>query len=309
MQLNSKILITGANGLVGQSFAKHLQASGYNNLICHTRQICDLTNKNAVLDFFNQEKPEYVFHLASKVYGVSGRIKHQYEILHENSLLNLNIVDACRIFQVKKLLAFGSIALFPNLNSEVPFTENDIFLANNLYNETEISYSTSKRLLLNQLLALEKQFSIPFSFVISSHIYGKYDNFDMDEGRVIPALIAKFHHAKINKTKVKLLGNPEIARDFMFSEDVARALVIINKNCTGLINLATGISTKITTIADILQKITGVEYEKQNQENNPPPNRSIDITKLQKLKFTPQFDIEAGLRQSYEWYASQQLKK
>lgn len=301
--LDSRILITGAQGLVGTSLIEELYRQGYMNLIPLTRKQCDLTNYEEVKSFFRSAKPEIVFHTAAAVYGIGGNAEKKGSIFLDNVLLNTHVIEASRLFGARKIIAMGTIAAYPK-PTELPVKENNIW--NGPPHQSENSYGHAKRTMLAQLLAYQENYGLDFAYVISTNLFGPNDKFDSKFGHVVPSLIRKFYEAKKNQEQVTIWGDGSAERDFLYSKDMARALILIMNKCSGSINVASGKKVSIKEVVSLLAN----HFEMQDRViwNAEMPNGrefyELDLTYLKALGYTPIYSIESGLSETLCWFTS-----
>ena len=219
---SDRILITGGSGLVGKALNAILSKEGFQNIISIGSKQCDLRDANSVRNLFERIKPDYVFHLAAKVFGIAGNQKYKSDSLYENVLINTHVVEEARRSGVKKIVAMGSGCVYPELKDQKELFEDQIWLGPP--HSSEDSYAHSKRLMLAHLQAAKEQYDLSFAFAISGNLYGPYDNFNKEYGHVTPSLVAKFFEAKISNKPVNVWGSGIAVRDFSYSEDAAMAL-------------------------------------------------------------------------------------
>lgn len=194
------ILITGGSGLVGIHLREHLHSLSFTRILAPTSSECDLTDRRVVLDYFQDKKPDYVFHLAGFVRGIVGMMLNQGEAYLQNNLINTHVIDACRQVGVKKVVAMGSAAIYPELEPGRLLTEADVW--NGPPHPSEYGYSHAKRGMLAQLHAYENSYGMRYAFAFSSNLFGPHDRFNTETGHVVPSLVKKFHDARQTKTQV-----------------------------------------------------------------------------------------------------------
>jgi len=299
--LNSKILITGGKGLVGSALIAELGNQGYTNLTPLTRQCCDLTNFEEVKSLFSTIKPDVVFHMAASVFGVGGNAKNPATIFLDNILMNTHVIEASRQVEVAKIVAMGTVAAYPHPKI-IPIKEDHIW--DGPPHKSESSYGHAKRAMLAQLLAYQENYGLDFSYVISTNLYGPGDKFDIQQGHVIPSLIRKFYEAKKTNSEVVIWGDGSAARDFLYSKDMARALVLVMNQHSGLINIASGTKTMIKDVVSFLSDYFDM-HKNVRWDNRMPNGRQfyeIDLHNLKSLGFIPQYTIQSGLRETLEWF-------
>ena len=301
MKKDSKILITGGTGLAGKNLTHYLLKHGYNNVKAMSSKECNLTDQMQTNAFFDSYKPEYVFHLAAYVNGIMGNMLNKGKAFYINSLINLNVIEACRIYKVKKITAMGTGAAYPVSNNLLK--ENEIW--NGPPHSSEDAYAHAKRAMYAQLCAYKEDYNLDFAFVISTNLYGPHDNFDTKQGHVIPSLIKKFYDAQINgNADMMAWGNGTAKRDFIYADDFAKALELIMTKGNGAINMSSGYIHTIKDITDILSDLTSINVKWDSTKPNGQSVRIYDITKLQDLGFKSSFSLEEGIKLTYKWLTS-----
>ncbi|MFN3235075.1 MAG: NAD-dependent epimerase/dehydratase family protein [Gammaproteobacteria bacterium] len=302
MKKQSKILVTGATGLVGTALTKILREQGFENIIPVKRKECDLTDYTKTLLFFKTHQPDFVFHLAGCVHGILGNLHHRAESYLQNTLMNTHVVDAAHKINVKKIVAMGSGVVYPDLG-EALLKENDLW--SGPVHASEYSYGYAKRNLLVQLQAYYDSYQMPYAYIISSNLYGPNDRFHSTHGHVVPALVRRFHEARKNKTAVTVWGNGSAQRDFMYVDDMARALILTLQKHEGVINVGSGEICAIRKIVDVLAKHCNLEKSVQWDAEKPNGQlfRAYDLSQLKALGFQPSLSLEEGLIRTYEWFS------
>jgi len=304
----TKILVTGANGLVGTALVEVLKERGYSDLCPLTRNLCDLTNFQAVKTFFQDIRPDIVFHNAATVFGIGGNFKNQGEIFLDNILLNTHVIEASRISGVKKVIAMGTIATYPEPKME-PVKEEQIW--EGPPHASEQSYGHAKRAMLAQLLAYRENYGMDFAYVISTNLYGPNDKFDVQFGHVIPSLIRKFYEAKRDGLRVSIWGDGTAARDFLYSKDLARALVLIMQKYSGCINVASGKKVMIKDVIEVLSDYFDMQNKVEWDAKMPNGRKfyEVDLTRLKSIGFEPMYSCKEGLLETLNWFNLNYEKK
>ena len=304
-----RILITGGHGFIGRNLVKKMQNENYKIFIPKHKDF-DLTRENKAKQLFNDIKPDYVINLAGKVGGNLDNLKYPVEYFYENILINLNTYKYSNKFNVKKLISLVSGCSYPNeLNL---LQENKIW---NGYPPIQSSpYGMSKKMNLIQSFAYFKQHNLNTINLIPSNVYGEFDNFDLEQSHVVPAIIRKFFEAiKHKKDIINIWGNSENMRDFIYVEDLVNVIILVLKRnffSELPINIATGKSVKIKKIISLLKKIT--KYNgKIKYDINKPSGRLISKYSISyQKKIIPEFycktSIEKGLEKTYKWYSNNQ---
>jgi GDP-L-fucose synthase len=296
----STILITGGTGLVGHALLNALKDEGFTNVVGIGSRDCDLRDGNAVRELMNRVRPDYVFHMAARVHGIGGNTRYKSDVLVDNVLINTHVVEAARRSGVQKIVAMGSGCVYPELKGQQELFENQVWIGPP--HPSEDSYAHSKRLMLAQLNAAQEQYGLLSAFVISGNLYGPHDSFNVEEGHVIPSLIAKFHEAKRSGTSVKVWGGGVAVRDFTYADDTARALIAILRNLEGAVNMGSGQRHPIRDIVDTLHTLTGVPVEWDATKPDGQLVRYYNLDHLASTGFVAQTSLADGVRYTYEWY-------
>ena len=305
MDSNSKIFVAGHKGLVGSAIVRNLESNGFTNIIKRTRDELDLTNTVAVRKFFMEEKPEYVFLAAAKVGGIGGNYDFPADFIHQNLMIQSNVIHSSYIFGVKKLLFLGSSCIYPKF-AKIPITEDQLLTGS--LEPSNDSYAIAKIAGIKMCQAYRKQFGFNAVAVMPTNLYGPNDNFDHNYGHVLPSLIAKFHGSK-EKSKhwiVKLWGDGSPKREFLHVDDLAEALYIImdRYNDEEIINVGTGEDITIKELAKMIVEITGYEneYEWDTSKPNGTLRKVLNVDKIKSLGWEPEIGLRDGLESTYKWY-------
>jgi GDP-L-fucose synthase len=304
MQRDDAVLITGGSGLAGINLREYLQSQGFTRILAPTSAECNLTDRQTVLDYFARRKPDYVFHMAGFVRGIVGNMRNQGEAYLNNTLINTHVIDACHQAGVKKVVAMGTAAMYPEPEPGVPLVEEDVWKGPP--HLSEYGYAQAKRGMLAQLQAYENSYGMSYAFPFSTNLYGPHDRFNTETGHVIPSLVKKFYDARQSKMPVTVWGDGSASRDFLYIKDCARALHAIIDHISGPVNLASGASRKIRDIANILADYTGMKEQVVWDTSKPSGYifRAYDVRRLQAAGFRCQYTLEQALHETYDWYAS-----
>lgn len=305
--LNKKLLITGASGLVGTALLKNVRTKYlYEEIFCINSKECDLRNYDDVERKFKSLQIDYscdCIHLAARVGGINANILNNVDFFNDNIKINMNVLNACHKFNVNKLLSFASTCVYPE-NAKLPYKEKD--LHNGWPHNTNFGYAFAKRMLDIQSRTFRRQYKNNFIVAIPTNIYGPNDNFKLNEAHVIPDLIHKIFLAKQNKQDtITLWGNGTQKRDFIFSEDVANAiLIIIEKyNDEEPINIATGKNVKIKEIVKLITNF--FDYNGKilwSKEKSGIQKKPVDISKIKKLGWTNKVSLKEGIKETCNWF-------
>lgn len=305
MNINNKILITGANGFLGKQVVKKFTKEGYQNLITPTKDECDLTDIHQVQHLFTYSQPDIVIHLAAKVGGIGANKNNPATFINDNLLMGAYIIDASLKANVQKLTMVGTCCSYP-ANTPVPFKEEDLW---NGYPEfTNAPYGIAKKTLLVQCQAYKKQHGLNAIYLIPANLYGPGDNFDLDTSHVIPAIIRKCTTAKAeNQFRVELWGTGGVSREFLYVEDAAEAIFLATDKYENAdpINIGTGREIKIKDLARYIGHLT--EFKGFFSYNAGYPDgqirRVLDTTKAREvLGFTAKTTLLDGLTKTINWY-------
>lgn len=320
MELNSKIFVAGHNGLVGTSITKALLSKGYTNLLLKTRSELDLTDALKVENFFQKEKPEYVFLAAAKVGGIVANNTYRADFIYQNLTIQNNIIYSAYKNKVKKLLFLGSSCIYPK-NSPQPMKEE--YLLTDTLEYTNEPYAIAKIAGLKMCEAFNLQYGCNFVSVMPTNLYGENDNFDLNTSHVLPALIRKFYEAKINgSTSVVVWGSGKPRREFLHSSDMAEACIYVmenidfNKLSNGNeirnthINIGYGSDVSIAELASLIKNIVGFDGEiiYDNSKPDGTYQKLLDTSKLNALGWKPKIKLEEGIKKVFEWYVNQESK-
>ncbi|MDD2614843.1 MAG: GDP-L-fucose synthase [Methanosarcina sp.] len=310
MDKDSKIYVAGHRGLVGSALKRKLESKGYTNLIFRTHKELDLTNQQAVNEFFKQEKPEYVFLAAAKVGGILANSTYPADFIYENLMIESNIIHAAYKYGVKKLLFLGSSCIYPKLAPQ-PLKEE--YLLTGPLEETNEAYAVAKIAGIRLCKHYNQQYGTNFISVMPTNLYGPNDNFDLETSHVMPALIRKFHEAKVkNAPEVVIWGTGKPFREFLHVDDMANACVYLMENFNAdeigeFINIGVGKDITIGELAELIKEIVGFKGEIRRDLSKPDgtPQKLLDITKLSSLGWKAKISLKDGIEQTYEWYQSQ----
>jgi GDP-L-fucose synthase len=310
MEKESKIYLAGHRGLVGSALKRKLESKGYTNLIFRTHKELDLTNQQAVNKFFKQEKPEYVFLSAAKVGGILANSTYPAQFIYENLMIEANVIHASYKYGVKKLLFLGSSCIYPKLAPQ-PLKEE--YLLTGLLEETNEAYAVAKIAGIRLCKHYNQQYGTNFISVMPTNLYGPNDNFDLQSSHVMPALIRKFHEAKMNNDpEVVVWGTGKPLREFMHVDDMSDACVYLMENFDSdkmgeFVNIGVGKDITIGELAELIKEIVGFKGKIVNDTSKPDgtPQKLLDVTKLNSLGWTARISLKEGIKQSYEWYRDQ----
>lgn len=305
MEKDSKIFVAGHRGLVGSAIMRRLAADGFENVVVRTRDELDLTNHVAVREFFQNEKPEYVFLAAAKVGGIIANKNTPAEFIHENLLIQDCMIHAAYESKVKKLLFLGSSCIYPKLAPQ-PIKE-EYFMSSELEPSNK-AYAIAKIAGIIQCQSYNAQYGTNFISVMPTNLYGPNDNYDLENSHVLPALIRKFHEAKETGAPVTLWGTGQAKREFLHADDLASAVLHLMHTYDGsdIVNIGTGEDISIQDLAETIKEIVGYEGEIRWDTEKPDgtPRKLLDVSKLHRLGWKHTIALKDGLRATYELYKS-----
>jgi len=304
MNRNSKIYIAGHRGLVGSALTRKLEQEGYDNLILKTRKELDLLDESAVKNFFKSEKPDYVFLAAAKVGGILANDTYPADFIRENLAIQNNVIHSAYLANVKKLLFLGSSCIYPK-NCPQPIKEE--YLLSGELEPTNKAYAIAKIAGITECQSYNKQYGTNFISVMPANLYGPNDNFDPETSHVLPALIRKFHEAKIgNKKEVELWGGGVAKREFLYVDDLADACVFLMKNYdeSEIINIGAGKDISIKELAEIIKETVGFEGKIKWDKSKPDgtPKKLLDASKLNALGWKHKTSLRQGIEKIYKYY-------
>ncbi|NUM51091.1 MAG: GDP-L-fucose synthase [Flavobacteriales bacterium] len=301
MNKNAKIYVAGHRGMVGSALIRKLTAQGYVNIITKTSSVLDLRNQQAVFHFFEKEKPEYVFLAAAKVGGIQANNTYRAEFLYDNLMMEANIIHASFLNKVTKLMFLGSSCIYPKLAPQ-PLKEE--YLLTGLLEPTNEPYAIAKIAGIKLCEAYRSQYGCNFISVMPTNLYGPNDNYDLNNSHVLPALLRKFHVAKIeNKPEVEIWGTGSPMREFLHVDDLADACYFLmqNDNDSTLINIGCGEDISIKDLALLVKEIVGFKGVLTFNTTKPDgtPKKLLDISKLKQLGWSPRISLKEGIEAVY----------
>ena len=304
LKKDDKIYVAGHRGLVGSAIVRNLQAKGYENVIGKTHKELDLTDQAAVREFFEKERPDAVVLAAAKVGGINANNTTPAEFAYENMQIQCNVIECCHRYHVKKLLFLGSTCIYPRMAPQ-PIPE-DALLTGPL-EETNEAYAIAKISGLEMCKFYKRQYGDDFISCMPTNLYGPYDNYDLSGSHVMPAMIRKFHEAKVSgASEVELWGTGTPLREFLYVDDMADACVFLLENYSGEqhVNIGTGKEVTIKELAEIVKRTVGFEGEIVWNADMPDgtPRKLTNVDKLHGLGWTHKVELEEGVELAYRWF-------
>ena len=310
----SKIYVAGHSGMVGSAIVRRLMRDGFENFILRTHQELDLIDQKNVFDFFKNNKPEYVIISAGKVGGIQANNKFRAEFLYENLMIQTNLIHSAYLNGVQKLLFLGSSCIYPR-NCTQPIKER--YLLTGELEQTNEPYALAKIAGIKMCENYYRQYGCNFISAMPTNLYGPGDNYDLNNSHVIPALLRKFHEAKINNSpSVEVWGTGTPKREFLYVDDLADACILLLKNLeaselekNGIthINVGSGIDQTIQELAYIIRDVVGFEGQVIFDKTKPngTPEKLLDITVLSNMGWKPTKSLKDGLEKTYNWVKEQ----
>lgn len=304
MNKTDKIFVAGHRGLVGSAIVRNLQAKGYTNIITRTHKEMDLKNQAQVYEFFETEKPDVVVLAAAKVGGINANNTAPAEFAYENMQIQCNVINAAHENKVKKLLFLGSTCIYPKMAPQ-PIPENALLTGP--LEQTNEAYAIAKISGMQMCKYYKRQYGDDFISCMPTNLYGPYDNYDLSGSHVMPAMIRKFHEAKVNNApSVELWGTGSPLREFLYVDDMADACVFLLENYSGEqhVNIGTGKEVTIKELAETVKRTVGFEGDIIWNSAMPDgtPRKLTDVTKLHGLGWTHKVELEEGVKLAYEWF-------
>ena len=304
MKLSAKIYVAGHNGMVGSAICRELINKGYNNLIFRSSKELDLRNQQSVKIFFEKQSPEYVFLSAAKVGGILANSTYKADFIYDNLMIQNNVINSSYNSGVKKLLFLGSSCIYPKM-SEQPIKED--YLLSGYLEPSNEPYAIAKIAGLKLCQYYKEQYGCDFISLMPTNLYGINDNFDLNNSHVLPALIRKFHEAKIDKKPfVELWGSGTPMREFLYVDDLAEASVFLMKNYSdsSLVNVGTGKDLSILDLATKIKDIIGFAGEIKWDTSKPDgtPKKLLDVSKINNLGWRAKTSLSEGIKRTYSWY-------
>ena len=304
MNKDTKIYIAGHNGMVGSAIWRTLTEKGYTNLIGVSSKELDLRNQQEVIAFMAKEKPEVIIDAAAKVGGILANNDFPYQFIMENMQIQNNLIDSALKSGVEKFVFLGSSCIYPKLAPQ-PLKEE--YLLTDTLEPTNEWYAIAKITGVKACQAIRKQFHKDYVSLMPTNLYGTHDNFDLKSSHVLPAMMRKFHEAKMNhNAPVTLWGSGTPMREFLFVDDMAQAVVFAleNKLPDYLYNVGTGEDLTIKELAETIQKITGHKGEIIWDSSKPDgtPRKLMDVSKMHALGWKHQVQLEEGIQKTYNWF-------
>ena len=310
MEKNGKIYVAGHRGMVGSAIVRALEKNGYHNIVTKTHKELDLTRQDAVEAFFEKEKPDYVFLAAAKVGGIVANNEAPADFMYDNMILEMNVIHSAFKNNVKKLMFLGSSCIYPRMCPQ-PIKEE--YLLTGSLEQTNEAYALSKISGLKYCEYLNRQYHTDYISVMPTNLYGPNDNYHPTHSHVLPALIRRFHEAKVsNLPYVTCWGTGKPLREFLYVDDLADACVFLMNNYSGdeTVNLGTGKELTIKELTELVAKVIGYTGEIRWDVSKPDgtPRKLLDVSKLESLGWHYKTELEEGIRLSYQDFLTNPMR-
>jgi GDP-L-fucose synthase len=304
MHKSTKIYVAGHRGLVGSAIVRRLQSDGYTNLIMRTSRELDLREQTEVRRFFAEERPEYVILAAARVGGILANDSYPADFIYDNLMMEANVVDAAYRSGVKKMLALGSTCIYPKMAPQ-PLRED--YLLTGPLEPTNEWYAVAKIAGIKLCQAYRRQYGCNFIAAMPTNLYGPGDNFDLEKSHVMPAMIRKFHEAKISGAdSVTLWGSGKPKREFLHVDDMADACVYLLHHYDGedIVNIGVGEDLEISELAEIVRTVVGFAGEIVYDASKPDgtPRKLVDAGRINRLGWRARIGLQTGIEQTYQWF-------
>lgn len=298
----SKVLVTGSTGMLGSSVLRLLKEEGYTNLLHPSRKELDLRETDDVNSYFEKNRPEYVFLIAAKVGGIYANMTYRADFIFDNLMMQLNVINACKEFNVKKILFVSSGCIYPK-NANNPILETDMLTG--LLEPSNEHYSIAKIAGIKTCEAFQMQHGLNYAVVIPNNIYGPGDNYHPENSHVMASLIKKFHQAKMENTDVEIWGSGNQIREFVYVDDVASSCILLMKSDhNGLYNCSSEFEISIKDLANTISSLFEFGGKIRYNTNKPEGHfrKGFSCEKLKKLGWEPKVELKEGILKAYDWY-------
>jgi GDP-L-fucose synthase len=308
MYQDAKIYVAGHAGMVGSALVRRLQQGGYTNILTRTRQQLDLLDQQAVLQFLDAERPEYIFLAAARVGGIHANNTFRADFIHQNLAIATNVIHSAYRAGVPRLMFLGSSCIYPR---DCPQPIREDYLLTGPLEPTNEPYAIAKIAGIKLCESFNRQYGTKYVSVMPTNLYGPHDNFDLKTSHVLPALIRKMHEARLRHDKyVTIWGTGQARREFLHVDDLADACVFLMEREVGdgVVNIGCGLDITIRGLADIIQGIVGFRGDLRYDASMPDgtPRKLLDVSKMHRLGWKPRLGIREGIESTYHWYLEQE---
>ena len=309
MHKNAKIYVAGHRGLVGSAIFRRLKQEGYANLLTAISKQLDLREQAATRDFFKQQRPDYVFLAAARVGGILANNSYPADFIYQNLMIEANVIESARLSGVDKLLCLGSTCIYPKMAPQ-PLKED--YLLTGPLEPTNEWYAVAKIAGIKMCQAYQRQYGSHFISAMPTNLYGPEDNFDLASSHVMPALIRKFHEAKVaSAPTVTVWGSGKPLREFLHVDDCAAACLYLMEHYDdeGIVNIGVGEDTSIAELASLVGKVVGYQGDIVYDASKPDgtPRKLVDTTKINGLGWRAGIPLQEGIRSTYQWFLENEV--
>ncbi|MGA1823183.1 MAG: GDP-L-fucose synthase family protein [bacterium] len=304
MNKTDKIYVPGHSGLVGKALLGELHKAGYHNIVCKDIEEMDLRDQRMVAQFFDEQRPEYVFLLAARVGGIQANNVYQAEFIYDNLMIEANVIHNAYHYGVKKLLFLGSSCIYPKFALQ-PMKEE--YLLTGPLEPTNDAYAIAKIAGIKMCHAYRKQYNFNCICAMPTNLYGPHDYFNLHNSHVLPALLRRFHEAKLaDSPTMSVWGSGKPTREFLFVHDLAGALIFLmeNYNEPDIINIGTGKEITIAEVAYMIKEVVGFKGQIHFDTEKPDgtPRKLLDVSRINALGWKAEVSLEEGMRKTYQWF-------
>ena len=304
MNKDAKVYVAGHRGLVGSAIVRKLKQEGYANLLVATSKELNLREQSATRDFFEQERPDYVFLAAARVGGILANNSFPADFIYQNLMIEANVIESARLSGVTRLLCLGSTCIYPKMAPQ-PLKEE--YLLTGPLEPTNEWYAVAKIAGIKLCQAYQRQYGCKFISAMPTNLYGPEDNFDLESSHVMPALIRKFHEAKVNsESSVTVWGSGKPLREFLHVDDCAAACMYLMENYDGegIVNIGVGKDISIADLAGLIGEVVGYQGKIVYDSSKPDgtPRKLVDTSKINGLGWEARIPLDKGIRSTYQWF-------
>lgn len=310
MNKEAKIYVAGHRGLVGSAIIRCLRQEGYDNFLTATSKELDLREQSAVREFFDQERPDHVFLAAAKVGGILANNEFPADFIYQNLMIEVNVIESARLFGVSKLLFLGSTCIYPKMAPQ-PLREE--YLLSGALEPTNEWYAVAKIAGIKLCQAYQRQYGSKFISAMPTNLYGPEDNFDLASSHVMPALIRKFHEAKVkNNPEVTIWGSGKPMREFLHVDDCAAACLYLMEHYEdeGIVNIGVGVDVSIADLARLVGEVVGFQGELVYDSSKPDgtPRKLVDTSRINAIGWRASIPLEEGVKNTYQWFLDNEAR-
>jgi GDP-L-fucose synthase len=308
IERDAKVFVAGHRGLVGSAIVRRLESEGFTNILTATREELDLRDQSEVSHWFKANRPDYVFLVAGTVGGIMANSTRPAEFIYDNMMIHATVVHAAHEYETKKLLYLGSSCIYPRQATQ-PITEDELLTGP--LEPTNEWYAVAKIAGIKLCQAFRRQYGCDFISAMPTNLYGPGDNFDLTSSHVLPALLRKFHDSRVEADPVvEIWGTGSPMREFLHVDDLADACLFLIENYSedSHVNVGTGVDLAIRELAEKIRDVVNPQARLVFDASKPDgtPRKVLDVSRLKNLGWFPQYDLDAGIRSTYDWFVAQE---